>query len=294
MAGEDVRLGALEAGGTKMVCAVGTADGKILEREEMPTLTPDETLPCLVDWFAERGVDALGVGAFGPTRVDPAAADYGTILETPKVAWRGCELRRAFVEGLGVPVGYDTDVNVACLGEATFGSCRGLADCVYVTIGTGIGAGVMCGGSLLHGMLHPEAGHMLVSRVAGDEGPCHCPSHGCCLEGMAAGPSIQERWGAPAAELADRPEVWELEGDYLAQMCANLVLCYSPKRIVLGGGVMHQEQLFDIVRTKTLAYLGGYISAPELEDIDRYIVPAGCGGDQGILGCIELARRELA
>ena len=293
MAQEDMRLGALEAGGTKMVCAVGTPDGSMLERESFPTLAPEQTLPVLLDWFASRGVAALGIGAFGPTRVDPAADDFGVILETPKVAWRGCDLRGAFVERLGVPVGYDTDVNVACLGEATFGSCKGLADCVYVTIGTGIGAGVMCGGGLIHGMLHPEAGHMLVSRVEGDEGPCKCPSHGCCLEGMAAGPSIELRWGKPAAELAERDDVWELEGDYLAQMCANLVLCYSPKRIVLGGGVMHQEQLFPIVRKKTLEYLGGYISAPELEHIDSYIVPAACGGDQGILGCLELARRAL-
>ncbi|WP_321970923.1 ROK family protein [Paratractidigestivibacter sp.] len=293
MAAADIRLGALEAGGTKMVCAVGTADGTVLERESFPTLTPGETLPGLVEWFESRGVAALGIGAFGPTRVDPKAADFGAILETPKVAWRGCQLRDAFAEKLGVPVGYDTDVNVACLGEATFGSCKGLDDCVYVTIGTGIGAGVMCGGNLLHGMLHPEAGHMLVTRVAGDEGPCKCPSHASCLEGMAAGPSIELRWGKPAAELVERNEVWELEGDYLAQMCMNLILCYSPKRIVLGGGVMHQEQLFPIVRKKTLEYLGGYISAPELEDIDSYIVPAGCGGDQGILGCLELARRAL-
>ena len=293
MALEDVKLGALEAGGTKMVCAIGTADGRVLERESFPTLTPEETLPGLVEWFEKRGVAALGIGAFGPTRVDPAASDFGAILETPKVAWRGCQLRGAFADKLGVPVGYDTDVNVACLGEATFGSCKGLDDCVYVTIGTGIGAGVMCGGNLLHGMLHPEAGHMLVTRVAGDEGPCKCPSHDCCLEGMAAGPSIELRWGKPAAELAERDEVWETEGDYLGQMCANIVLCYSPKRIVLGGGVMHQEQLFPIVRKKTLEYLGGYISAPELENIDTYIVPAGCDGDQGVLGCLELARRAL-
>ncbi len=293
MATSELRLGALEAGGTKMVCAVGLADGTVLEQESFPTLTPEETLPVLEDWFLGRNVSALGIGAFGPTRVDPAAADFGTILETPKVAWRGCKLRDAFVQGLGVPVGYDTDVNVACLGEATFGSCKGLSDCVYVTIGTGIGAGVMCAGQLLHGMLHPEAGHMLVSRVAGDEGPCKCPSHASCLEGLAAGPSLELRWGKPAAELAGRDEVWQLEGDYLAQMCANLVLCYSPKRIVLGGGVMHQEQLFPIVREKTLGYLGGYISAPELSDIDTYIAPAGCGGSQGVLGCLELARRAL-
>ncbi|MBM6675952.1 ROK family protein [Olsenella uli] len=288
-----MRIGALEAGGTKMVCAVATEQGEMLERASFPTLAPEDTVPTLAGWFLERGVEALGIGAFGPTCVDPESPSFGMILETPKVAWRGYPLRDAFVRALGVPVGYDTDVNVACLGEATFGSSRGISDLVYVTIGTGVGAGVMCGGRLLHGMLHPEAGHMLVRRVPGDEGPCVCPSHESCLEGLAAGPSIERRWGAKGAELAGRPEVWELEGDYLAQMCCDLVLCYSPRRIILGGGVMHQEQLFPIVRKKTLAYLGGYITAPELEDIDAYIVPPSLNDDQGVLGCVELGRRAL-
>ena len=288
-----MRIGALEAGGTKMVCAVGDENGEIFERESFPTLTPEKTLPQLIGWFAERGVQALGVGAFGPTGVDPEAPGFGDILETPKVAWRGCHLRQAFVEGLRVPVGYDTDVNAACLGEATFGDSRGIEDLVYVTIGTGVGAGVMLGGRLLHGMLHPEAGHMLVTRVEGDHGPCHCPSHVCCLEGMAAGPSIQERWGRPAAELAGEAAVWELEADYLAQMCANLVLCYSPRRIILGGGVMHQEQLYPLVREKTLRYLGGYITAPELSDIDSYICAPSLADNQGAMGALELGRRAL-
>lgn len=286
-----MRIGALEAGGTKMVCALGDETGKIYERESFPTLTPDETLPILTAWFKERDVEALGIGAFGPTSVDPTAANYGDILATPKLAWRGCHLRQAFVDALDVPVGYDTDVNAACLGEATFGESRGMKDLVYVTIGTGVGAGVICGGKLLHGMLHPEAGHMLVTRVPGDRGPCHCPSHACCLEGMAAGPSIQERWGRPAVELADNPEVWEIEGDYLAQMCANLILCYSPRRIILGGGVMHQEQLYPIVRKKTLTYLGGYITAPEFDDIDTYIVAPSLNDNQGAMGALELGRR---
>ncbi len=288
-----MRIGALEAGGTKMVCAIGDETGAIFERASFPTLTPEETLPVLTGWFAERGIEALGIGAFGPTGVDPASPTFGDILETPKVAWRGCHLRQAFVDALGVPVGYDTDVNVACLGEATFGDSKGMQDLVYVTIGTGVGAGVILGGRLLHGMLHPEAGHMLVTRVPGDEGPCHCPSHTCCLEGMAAGPSIQARWGKPAVELADKPEVWQIEADYLAQMCANLVLVYSPRRIILGGGVMHQEQLYPLVREKTLDYLGGYITAPELGDIEGYITAPSLNDNQGAMGALELGRRAL-
>lgn len=152
----------------------------------------------------------------------------------------------------------------------------------------------MCAGRLLHGMLHPEAGHMLVRTRPTDEGRCVCPSHASCLEGLASGPAIAARWGKPAAELADNDEVWALEGDYLGQMCANLVLMYSPRRIVLGGGVMHQEQLYGIVRKKTLEYLGGYIQTAELKDMKSYICAPGCGGDQGILGAAELARRALA
>ena len=163
-----------------------------------------------------------------------------------------------------------------------------------MTIGTGVGAGVMCAGRLLHGMLHPEAGHMLVRTRSTEEGRCVCPSHASCLEGLASGPAIAARWGKPAAELADNDEVWALEGDYLGQMCANLVLMYSPRRIVLGGGVMHQEQLYGIVRKKTLEYLGGYIQTAEIKDMESYICAPGCGGDQGILGAAELARRTLA
>ena len=162
MSEKQMRLGALEAGGTKMVCAVVSGDGEVLDRMETPTLMPAETVPQMVEWFTARDVNALGIGAFGPTCVDPNDERYGSILQTPKLAWRGYGLRAAFADALGIPVAYDTDVNVACLGEVVFGCCKGLEDAVYVTIGTGVGAGVMCAGRLLHGMLHPEAGHMLV------------------------------------------------------------------------------------------------------------------------------------
>lgn len=174
MSEKQMRLGALEAGGTKMVCAVVSGDGEVLDRMETPTLTPAETVPQMVEWFTVRDVDALGIGAFGPTCVDPNDERYGSILQTPKLAWRGHGLRAAFADALGIPVAYDTDVNVACLGEVVFGCCKGLEDAVYVTIGTGVGAGVMCAGRLLHGMLHPEAGHMLVRTRPTEEGRCVC------------------------------------------------------------------------------------------------------------------------
>ncbi len=288
---DDMRIGALEAGGTKMVLAVGAPDGTILEQEELPTTEPATCVERIASWFSERSIDALGVGAFGPTGVNPASSNYGFVLDTPKLAWKGFDFRGALARALGVPVGYDTDVNAACLGEATFGCARGLDAVVYLTVGTGIGAGVMVGGELLHGMLHPEAGHISVVPRTDDAFAGVCPYHGTCLEGMAAGPAIEERWGAPAVELAGRSEVWELEAHYLAQGLATYVLCYSPQRIILGGGVMHQEQLFPLVREQLLKNLSGYISAPELADVDSYVVPSSLGGRQGILGALELGRR---
>lgn len=295
MSEKQMRLGALEAGGTKMVCAVVSGDGEVLDRMETPTLTPAETVPQMVEWFTARDVDALGIGAFGPTLRRPQrwALRFHPPDAQARVArlWSSRRVRRRPRDSGDLR---HWDVNVACLGEVVFGCCKGLEDAVYVTIGTGVGAGVMCAGRLLHGMLHPEAGHMLVRTRPTEEGRCVCPSHASCLEGLASGPAIAARWGKPAAELADNAEVWALEGDYLGQMCANLVLMYSPRRIVLGGGVMHQEQLYGIVRKKTLEYLGAYIQTAELEDIESYICAPGCGGDQGILGAAELARRALA
>lgn len=288
----EARIGALEAGGTKMVLSVGAPDGTIEERTEIPTLGPADCVDRMVAWFAERKVDALGIGAFGPTGVSPASPDYGRILETPKTAWRHFDLLGAF-RPLGIPMGYDTDVNAACLGEVTFGAARGLDNVVYVTIGTGIGAGVMVGGQLLHGMLHAEAGHILLPVEPGDEGNSVCPYHPDCFEGLASGPSIAHRWGAKGSELADRDEVWDLESTYIARGMEIYIACYSPQMIILGGGVMKQTQLFAQVRQKTLEYLNGYLVSPELADIDGYIVEASCKGDQGVLGCIELGRRAL-
>lgn len=288
----EARIGALEAGGTKMVLSVGAPDGTIEERTEIPTLGPADCVDRMVAWFAERKVDALGIGAFGPTGVNPASPDYGRILETPKTAWRHFDLLGAF-RPLGIPVGYDTDVNAACLGEVTFGAAKGLDNVVYVTIGTGIGAGVMVGGQLLHGMLHAEAGHILLPVEPGDEGNSVCPYHPDCFEGLAAGPSIAQRWGAKGFELADHDEVWDLESTYIAKGMEIYIACYSPQMIILGGGVMKQTQLFAQVRQKTLEYLNGYLVSLELADIDGYIVEAGCKGDQGVLGCIELGRRAL-
>ena len=271
------RIGALEAGGTKMVLAV----------------EPERVVPEMAKWFADKKVDAIGIGAFGPTVVNPNNPDFGKICFTPKPGWSYYDFLGNMKAGCDVPMGYDTDVNVACLGEATFGCAKGLDSVCYFTVGTGIGAGVMVGGQLLHGMLHPEAGHILLNKLPYDPGNSVCPKHTSCFEGLASGPSIEARWGAKAIDLADRDEVWELEADYIAQAIEIYVTCYSPEKVIIGGGVAHQEQIFPMIRKKFLTYLNGYLSTKELDDIDNYIVPNSLNEKQGILGCLELGRRAL-
>ena len=290
-------IGALEAGGTKMVVATGYADGTIVESEQIPTTTPDETCDACVEWFRSKDIAALGIGAFGPTGVNPAADTYGKILETPKTAWRYFDLLGKFTEGLGVPCGYDTDVNVACLGEATFGCAKGLDAVVYLTIGTGVGAGVMVEGKLLHGMLHPEAGHILLTRDPREtlpEGESGCPYHANCLEGLIAGPGIKKRWdGKSAGEMADDAEAMDLLAGYLAQALVTFTVCYSPKKIIIGGGVADHTPIVPLARKKAEKLLNHYLVTPELEDIDTYVVNNSLNGTQGILGCLELGRRAL-
>lgn len=289
-----MRLGALEAGGTKMVCAIGNEAGEIFEQVSIPTETPEITMPKLIAFFKERNVEALGVGCFGPVELDRQSPRYGYITTTPKLAWRNYNIVGELHNELGCPVGFDTDVNGSVLGEATFGQAKGKKCVIYLTIGTGVGGGIYIDGKLLHGMLHPEVGHVLIRKRSDDLYEGKCPYHRTCLEGLAAGPAIEERWGQKAAELKNRPEVWNLEADYIAQALVGYIMTLSPEMIILGGGVMHQEQLFPLIREKVVQMVGGYIQTEELADIERYIVPASLHDDQGIMGCLELARRALA
>ncbi len=281
--------GALEAGGTKMVCAIGNEKGEILEQISIPTITPEETMPQILAYFKEKDIAALGVACFGPVDLNKESKTYGSILHTPKIPWRNFDIVKYLKDGLQIPIGFDTDVNGSLLGEATWGCAKGLQNAVYFTIGTGVGAGIMTNGKLLHGMLHPEAGHILLKVREDDSYKGKCPTHGTCLEGLAAGPAIEERWGKPAKELVDRPEVWDLEAYYLAQAVMSCVMLLSPEKIIFGGGVMHQEQLFPLIREKTKELIAGYIDTPLLEDMDSYIVPASLKDNQGIMGCIKLA-----
>lgn len=287
-------IGGIEAGGTKMVCAVGDENGVVKDRTSFPTRQPEETFADMIAYYRNWDIQALGIGCFGPLDLNRQSRTYGYITKTPKPGWGNCDIVGAFKDALGVPVGFDTDVNGAVLGEVTWGAAKGLDSAIYITIGTGVGVGVYVNGGLLHGLVHPEGGHILLIRHPKDTYEGKCPFHKNCVEGLAAGPSIEARWGKKAAELADRDEVWEMEAYYIAQAITDYIFSYSPQKIILWGGVMHQEKLFGMVRKEVLNLLNGYVAHETItEHIDQYIVPPALGEDPGIMGAIKLGLDAL-
>jgi len=287
-------LGAIEAGGTKFVCGIGQEDGTIIDRVSFPTTTPEETMGQVLEYFKGKDVEAIGIGSFGP--IDPVLGSptYGYITTTPKPHWGQYNLVGAVAEQFNGPIGFDTDVNGAALGEYTWGAAQGLDSCLYITVGTGIGAGAVVGGKLIHGLSHPEMGHIVVRRHPDDTYAGFCPYHGDCLEGLAAGPAIGGRWDKPAADLAVDHPAWEMEAHYLAHALMSYVLILSPQKIVMGGGVMKQSHLFPLIRTKLQELLQGYVQHPALNiDIDNYIVSPQLGDNAGLSGALGLAKLAL-
>jgi fructokinase len=287
-------VGGIEAGGTHWNCAVAArGDGAELTRvKTIPTTTPAETIGRVAEFFAaERDLEALGVGLFGPVEVRRDSPRWGTILTTPKPGWENVDVAGALADALEVPIALDTDVNAAAVGEWRHGAAQGLDTFVYVTVGTGIGGGVFANGRPVHGLLHPEVGHMLVPHDrARDPFEGCCPYHGDCLEGLASGTAMRARWGRPGEELTD-PAAWELEAEYLALGLANLVVVLAAERIVLGGGVGRAPGLIERVRARLREILAGYIAAPQVtSDLDAYLVAPGLGPRSGLVGAIELAR----
>jgi len=287
--------GTLEAGGTKMVLSLGNENNELLEQATLPTEAPEKTLPAMIRWYKERNVDALGIGTFGPVDLNPASPTYGWITSTPKPGWGNTPLLPRMQEALGVPAEIDTDVNAAALAEWQLGAARGLNSCMYVTIGTGVGAGLVIEGKMVHGLIHPELGHMLLRQEANDPSPEGvCPYHRGCIEGLCSGPAMEKRWGRKAFDLPKDHEAWELEAAYLAQMCMNAICAFSPEKIILGGGVMQQKHLFPRIRKKTAALLNGYVQAePVLNGMENFITEPGLGTRSGALGALLLARKAL-
>jgi fructokinase len=292
-------VGGMEAGGTKFVCAVGTSPDDVRAEKRFPTTDPAATLAQAIEFFRtaqrETPIRALGIASFGPIDLDPNSGTYGSITTTPKQGWGMVDMVGTMQRALDVQVGFDTDVNAAALGEVRWGAGQGLDNVLYLTIGTGIGGGVVANGRVLHGLVHPDMGHVRIPHDwTGDPFPGVCPYHGDCLEGLASGPAMEARWRARAETLPDDHPAWALESKYLGFALANYILTLSPERILLGGGVMQRTLLFPQIRRNVETVLNGYVNAPQVRAEDEeYIVPPRLGTRAGVLGALALAYDAL-
>jgi fructokinase len=291
-------FGGIEGGGTKFNCVVGTSPDDIRREERFPTTTPDETLDKAIRFFKGAETDfgklsALGIACFGPLDPEPASPTFGFILPTTKPNWSNTNIVGKMKSAFDVPIAFDTDVNGAALGEWTWGAAQGLYTFIYLTIGTGVGGGGLVNGKLLHGLLHPEMGHIrLPHDLQRDPFEGICPFHKDCFEGLASGPAIEQRWGQKAETLAPNHPAWDLEAHYIALALANFIVTLSPQRIIIGGGVMTQDFLFPMIRQKVKETLNNYVQSSAVgEMIDDYIVPPALGARSGMLGAIALARQ---
>jgi fructokinase len=288
-------FGGIEAGGTKFVCMIGDSPDHLVE-ERFPTTTPEETIQRAVEFFLpymeNQELIALGIASFGPLDLQPGSPTYGWITTTPKAGWSNVDLCGEMERKLQVPIAFDTDVNAAAFGEQYWSlENRSMDPFVYMTVGTGIGVGVILNGAPLHGLMHPEAGHLALPHDWGrDPFPGVCPYHGDCLEGLASGSSMSQRWGQSPECLPDSHPGWELETDYVALALVNLIYAYSPKRIILGGGVSGHPGLLHDTRCKVRQFLNGYIGSSLLTDtLEGYILPPALGKRSGGLGAIAMA-----
>jgi len=284
-------IAGVEAGGTKFVCGVGTDEGEVLERVSFSTTLPDETIhqavDCLVAMRNQYAWQSLGLASFGPIDLHRESPSYGYITSSPKLTWQQVNIVGLLEQALGTQVYFDTDVNAAALAEQRWGAAKVKESVVYITVGTGVGGGALVNGKLVHGILHPEMGHMPIRSMSNFQGIC--PFHKSCLEGLASGPAMQARWGVPAEELPPDHPAWQEEANHLAQGLVSIISILSPGIIVLGGGVMNQTHLLPLVRQAVQDLLNGYIAVPEItKHIDQYIVPAGLGSNAGLLGAMAL------
>ena len=291
-------FGGIEAGGTKFVCVVANGPDDILEEQRFPTVHPHETIQKAIQFFHkvirthEIRLNSIGIGSFGPIDLDKNSPSYGYITSTPKPGWSNTDLVGPILQELNIPVNFDTDVNVAAIGEGKWGAAKNIDNFLYFTIGTGIGGGAIINGNPLHGLIHPEMGHIyLVQDRNKDNYSGKCPFHGHCFEGLASGPAIEERWGISAQEIPDNHAAWDLESDYIAQAMSNFICSFSPQKIILGGGVMQQKHIFPLVHEKVKKFLNGYVVSDMVsKHIDHYIVPPMLGNQAGMLGAIALAQ----
>jgi len=293
-------FGGIEGGGTKFVCAVGTGPDDIRAEIRFPTTSPEETLGQAIRFFQQQEKEkgklaAIGVACFGPLDPNLNSPTYGHILPTPKPGWTNADIVGPLKASFNLPICFDTDVNGAALSEARWGAAQGCNPVLYLTIGTGIGGGVLANGKLMHGLLHPEMGHIILPRDRElDPFPGTCPFHGDCFEGLAAGPALEKRWGQKAETLpADHP-AWDLEAHYIALALADFIYTISPQKIVIGGGVTQQAHMMPLIRQKVQKLLNSYVQSSKVTlEIDDYIVLPGLGARAGVLGAIALAEQEF-
>jgi fructokinase len=289
-------LAGIEMGGTKCVCTLGSGPEDIRAQVTLPTSDPQSTLDSIAAVIEKWRVEfdspgSLGIASFGPIDLRSSSPTYGRMGATPKRGWPNADIRGYFTRRFTIPVGLSTDVIGAALAEGRWGDARGLSDFVYVTVGTGIGAGVVVGGRSVFGCHHPEVGHYRLVRAAGDSWPGNCPYHGDCLEGLASGPAIEARSGKAGATLAEDDPIWDTVAHALAQMCHLLVTTVAPQKILIGGGVVSgHPHLFPRIRHLLLSSLNGYLHIPEmLDDIDHFVAPPGLGTLAGPLGALAIA-----
>lgn len=280
-------IAAMELGGTKTVVAIGASDGTLIEEMRFPTSSPAETFATAIAWISGKGVpEALGIAAFGPVQIHPKASNWGEMLPTPKPNWSGFSITGPLLQAFpGVKIRLETDVNAACLAEARLGAAAGLENVAYITIGTGIGAGILCDGRLLHGALHPEFGHVLLPRKSGDVFPGICPFHGACLEGMASGPAIARRWGMPGGDLPQDHPAWDTEAWYLAHGILALLAIAPPERVIIGGGVSQAQGLHEKTEALVRKLAAGYFPAVNHAP---FVVPPMFDQEAGIRGALLL------
>lgn len=284
-------LGAIEAGGTKFVCAVGDDDFKIIDKISFPTTYPEETLQRIFNFFdIYANLNAIGIGSFGPIDTNKKSEKYGYITSTPKTNWRNFNFLGEMKRHYSIPIGWTTDVNAACLGEYEVGSASYNNSCLYLTVGTGIGGGAILNGTIVEGFGHTEMGHIIIRNHPDDDFEGVCPYHKNCLEGLAAGPSIEKRYGVKAENLDSNHKIWGILAYYLAQALVNYTLILRPEKIILGGGVMNQASMLDLVKEEFSLLLANYIETP---DLDSYIVRPSLGNNVGIAGGLILAHQIL-
>lgn len=280
--------GGIEAGGTKFVCAV-SEDGEILEKTSIPTTTPEETLDQVFEFFDRYELNGIGIGSFGPIGIDQTKDNYGHVLATPKKGWAQFDFLGTIRKRYNVPVAWTTDVNAAAYGELKQGAAQGKNSCIYLTVGTGIGAGVVINEEIFSGIAHPEMGHIWVKRHPDDQYEGTCPYHKDCLEGLAAGPSIEARIGIKGQDLPQDHPIWDIQAFYIAQALINYTLTLAPEKIILGGGVMNQDHLLQKIRQQFVELMGGYMETPQ---VSEYIVRWGLPNESGIIGSLLLAEHE--